>query len=182
MLVTRRRLALAMLAVAFFAGTTWALVTGRVSVESIRVWLESLGSAGPLLFVGVFMLGALIGLPGMAFVIGGRLAFGPELGFLLGYGGGLLACLAPFLLARRIGRTDAVPWRPKLLLLRRALDSLEARPIRSVFVLRLVLWFNPPLSYALALSAIPTRSYLAGCALALAPVVALAVFATGWFA
>ena len=48
---TRRRLALAMLAVAFVAGTTWAMVTGRVSVESIRIWLESLGSAGQLLFV-----------------------------------------------------------------------------------------------------------------------------------
>ncbi|MEJ7604290.1 MAG: VTT domain-containing protein [Kofleriaceae bacterium] len=181
MKITRRRVALAMLALAFVAGTTWALVTGRVSVGSIRIWLESLGSAGPLLFVLVFVLGALIGLPGMAFVIGGRLAFGPTLGFLLGYGGGMLACLAPFLLARRIGRTDATPWRPRFRLLRRALESLESRPIRSVFMLRLVLWFNPPLSYALALSAISTRSYLAGCALALAPVVALAVFATGWF-
>ncbi len=181
MQLTRRRIAIALLALGFIAGATWAVVTGRVSIESIRVWLESLGSAGPPLFVLVFVLGALIGLPGMAFVVGGRLAFGPELGFLLGYGGGLLACLTPFLLARRIGRTETNPWRPKIAIVRRAFEELESRPIRSVLVLRLVLWFNPPLSYALALSAIPTRAYATGCALALAPVVALAVFATGWF-
>lgn len=181
MKLTRRRIAIALLALAFVSGTTWAIVTGRVSIESIRVWLESLGAAGPLLFVGVFVLGALIGLPGMAFVIGGRLAFGPELGFVLGYGGGLLACLAPFALARRIGRTTTNPWRPKLAIVRRAFERLESHPIRSVLVLRLILWFNPPLSYALALSKIPTRAYITGCAIALAPVVGLAVFATGWF-
>ncbi|HEY5933427.1 MAG TPA: VTT domain-containing protein [Kofleriaceae bacterium] len=181
MQITRRRIALAVLVLGFVAGTTWALVTGRVSIVSIRLWLESLGAAGPPLFVGVFVLGALIGLPGMAFVIGGRLAFGPALGFLLGYGGGLLACLAPFLLARRLGRGGSNPWRPKIAIVRRAFETLESRPIRSVLVLRLVLWFNPPLSYTLALSKIPTRAYLTGCALALAPVVALAVFATGWF-
>ena len=182
MQLTRRRIAIAVLAVVFLSGATWAMATGRVSIGSIHAWLLSLGNAGPPLFVGVFVLGALLGLPGMAFVVGGRLAFGPELGFVLGYFGGLLACLAPFLLARRIGRTgDATPWRPKTALVRRAFESLESRPIRSVVVLRLVLWFNPPLSYALALSKIPTRAYLTGCALALAPVVGLAVFATGWF-
>ena len=69
------------------------------------------------------------------------------------------------------------------------IDSARVKACRAVCVLALaaapVLGFGraaaQALSYALALSAIPTRSYLAGCALALAPVVALAVFATGWF-
>ena len=42
------------------------------------------------------------------------------------------------------------------------------------------LWFNPPLSQALAFTTLPLRTYVAACALALAPVVAIAVVATGW--
>ena len=57
---------------------------------------------------------------------------------------------------------------------------VESHPLRAVVVLRLVLWFNPPLSYALALTSIPLRAYVAGCAIALAPVVAAAVLAIGW--
>ena len=47
--------------------------------------------------------------------------------------------------------------------------------------MRLVLWFNPPLSYALAFTTLPLRTYMAACAVALAPVVTIAMIATGWF-
>ena len=56
-----------------------------------QAWLDAQGPWGPVVFVGAFVLGSLIGLPGMAFVIGGRLAFGPYLGFVVGFGGGMLA-------------------------------------------------------------------------------------------
>ena len=65
--------------------------------------------------------------------------------------------------------------------MRRAFEMIESHPLRAVIVLRLILWFNPPLSYALAMTSVPVRAYVAGCAVALAPVVAAAVFATGWF-
>jgi hypothetical protein len=90
----------------------------------------------------------------------------------------------PFATARRL-RGDggtAAPWRPRNRHLRRVFDMVEARPLRAVILLRLVLWFNPPLSYALAMTSVPARVYVAGCALALAPVVALAMLATGWIA
>jgi uncharacterized membrane protein YdjX (TVP38/TMEM64 family) len=180
--VTGRRVLLAVLVAAFVAGAAWAYATGRVTPGSIEAWLESLGPAAPALFVGAFVAGAMIGLPGMVFVVGGRLAFGAETGFVLGYGGGLLACIVPFATARglRGGRT-AVPWQPRNRHLRRALELVEARPLRAVLLLRLVLWFNPPLSYSLAVTGVSARTYALGSALALAPVVALAVIATGWF-
>jgi uncharacterized membrane protein YdjX (TVP38/TMEM64 family) len=179
--ITARRLAVGVLVIAFVTGAVWAYATGRVSISSIEHWLESLGSAAPVLFVCAFVIGSMIGLPGMAFVIGGRLAFGPELGFALGYGAGLLACTVPFATARRLRRGQPSTWRPRNRLAARAFDMLETHPLRSVIALRLVLWFNPPLSYALALTPVPGRAYFAGCAIALLPVVALAVFATGWF-
>jgi uncharacterized membrane protein YdjX (TVP38/TMEM64 family) len=180
--VTAKRAIVGALVIAFVCGTVWAYTTGRVSSGSIKAWLDSLGPLAPAMFVVAFVLGAFIGLPGMMFVIGGRLAFGPETGFVLGYGAGLLACLGPFATARFLRGERAVTWQPRSHLLRRALASVETHPLRAVLLLRLVLWFNPPLSYALAMTRVPVRTYLAGCAIALAPVVAVAVLATGWFA
>jgi uncharacterized membrane protein YdjX (TVP38/TMEM64 family) len=184
--LTVKRAILGVLVVAFVAGTAWAYATGRVSAGSIEAWLESLGPIAPAMFVVAFVLGAFIGMPGMMFVIGGRLAFGAQAGFVLGYGAGLLACIAPFATARRLrdgrgGRSRrSEPWQPRNRHLRRALEMVESHPLRAVLLLRLVLWFNPPLSYALAMTRIPVRTYIAGCAIALAPVVAVAVLAIGW--
>ena len=44
-----------------------------------------------------------------------------------------------------------------------------------------LLWFDAPLSYALAFTRVPVRRYAAGCAIALLPVVGLAMLATEWF-
>lgn len=176
-----RRALLGALVVAFVCGAVYLWRTGSVTPSSIRAWLESLGPAAPLLFVGAFVLGSFVGLPGMAFVVGGRLAFGPWLGFALGYGGGLCAVTLPFLAARFLRRQPETPWRPRNRHLARVFDQLEHHPLRSVIVLRLILWFNPPLSYALALTRVRVRDYVLGCALALAPVVAVGVIASGFF-
>lgn len=176
-----RRALLGVLVVAFVCGAVYLWRTGSVTPSSIRAWLESLGPAAPVLFVGAFVLGSFVGLPGMAFVVGGRLAFGPWLGFALGYGGGLCAVTMPFLAARLLRRQPETPWRPRNRHLARVFDQLEHHPLRSVIVLRLILWFNPPLSYALALTRVRLRDYLLGCALALAPVVAAGVIASGFF-
>lgn len=176
-----RRALLVLFAAAFVAGAIYLWSTGLITPTSVRAWLESLGPAAPIVFVGAFVGGAFIGLPGMAFVVGGRLAFGPYLGFAVAYAGGLLAVSIPFVAARRLGRTEGPRWRPKHPRLARAFALIEHHPFRAVLGLRLVLWFNPPLSYALAFAPIKLSTYVLGCALALAPVVGLAMVATGWF-
>ena len=178
---TSRRVLIGVFAVAFVAGAVYLWRTGLVTPSSVGAWLESLGPAAPALFVAAMVGGAFIGLPGMAFVVGGRLAFGPYVGFAVGYGGGLLAVTLPFLLARRLRGAGRDPWRPKQAWLQRIFDLLDTHPFRAVLLLRLVLWFNPPLSYALAFMPMPARLYIAACALALAPVVATAMVATSWF-
>lgn len=155
--------------------------TGAVTPTAVRAWLVSLGPAAPALFIAAMAGGAFVGLPGMAFVIGGRLAFGPYVGFVVGYVGGMLAVTLPFLAARRVRGAGRNPWRPKHRWLVRIFDQLETHPFRSVVLLRLVLWFNAPASYALAFMAMPTGIYVAACAVALAPVVAAAMIATSWF-
>jgi uncharacterized membrane protein YdjX (TVP38/TMEM64 family) len=174
-----RRVALGLLAAAFVGGAIYLWQTGSVTPSSVRDWLDSLGPKGPALFVVAFVAGSFVGLPGMAFVVGGRLAFGPYLGLVLGYGGGLLAVTIPFVVARRFRKSEG-GWKPKNKHAARAFGMLETHPFRGVLMLRLVLWFNPPLSYALAFSKITIRTYVTACAVALLPVVSIAMLATGW--
>jgi uncharacterized membrane protein YdjX (TVP38/TMEM64 family) len=176
-----RRVILGVLIVGFLAGAIYLWRTGGVSAGGIRRWIESLGPWGPPLFVGAFVAGGLVGLPGMAFVLGARLAFGPMWGGLLGYAAGMCSITVPFAAARLLRRQQAVPWRPKLALAARLMDLMEHRPVRAIVLLRLFFWFNPPLSYAIALTRIRFWQYLLGSALALAPVVALAMIASSWF-
>jgi uncharacterized membrane protein YdjX (TVP38/TMEM64 family) len=176
-----RRAVLGLFIVGFVAGAVYLWRTGKVTPNTVGTWLDSLGPAAPVIFIAAFVGGSFAGLPGMAFVIGGRLAFGPWLGFAVGFGGGLLAVTIPFVTARALRHAGSDPWRPKHRWLARAFALVETHPFRAVLVLRLVLWFNPPLSYALAFAAVPLRLYVAACAIALAPVVALAMVATSWF-
>jgi len=178
---TTRRIGLGVALAAFVTGAIYLWRTGAVTPTSVRDWLDSLGPGAPVLYVVVFVVGAFIGLPGMAFVIGGRLAFGPYLGFALGYGAGLLAVTVPFVAARRLRRSEGEPWRPKNRHAARAFALLDTHPFRGVLVLRLILWFNPPLSYAVAFSSVSLRTYVSACAVALAPVVTAAGVATSWF-
>lgn len=172
---------LAVFVVVFVAGAIILWRTGAVTPRTVGAWLASLGPAAPLLFVGAMVGGAFVGLPGMAFVVGGRLAFGPYVGFLVGYGGGMLAVILPFVIARRMRGGGQHPWRPKQRHLMKIYAMLETHPFRAIVLLRLVLWFNAPLSYALAFMAMPARTYIAACAVALAPIVAFAMIATSWF-
>lgn len=178
-IVTRRRVAVAVIIVVLVTFAVIANLEGWVTTSSIRAWLDSLGPFGPLLFAVVFVGGSLVGIPGMAMVVGGRLAFGPVLGFTLGYACGVGACLLPFAVARLLGRGSA--WRPRNRYAARAFELVDTHPVRAVIGLRLVLWFNSPLSYTLGFTRIPARRYTAACAIALAPLVGAAMLATEWF-
>jgi uncharacterized membrane protein YdjX (TVP38/TMEM64 family) len=178
---TARRAILGGFIVAFVVGAIYLWSTGAVTPRTVGAWLDSLGPAAPALFVAAMVGGAFVGLPGMAFVIGGRLAFGPYVGFAVGFCGGMLAVTLPFLLARRVRGAGQHPWRPKQRHLVRIYGMLETHPFRAIVLLRLIVWFNAPLSYALAFMAMPARVYIAACAVALAPVVAIAMIATSWF-
>jgi uncharacterized membrane protein YdjX (TVP38/TMEM64 family) len=178
---TARRVILGVLIAAFLAAAVLLWRSGLVTPIRIKDWLVSLGPAGPLLFLAVFVGTALIALPGMAFVIGGRLAFGPYVGFTVGYVGGVAAVVLPFVVARYVRGVNQAPWQPKNKWLAKAFGLVETHPFRAVVMLRAVLWFNAPLSYALAFSPIPTRTYVAACAVVLLPLVTMAMIATSWF-
>jgi uncharacterized membrane protein YdjX (TVP38/TMEM64 family) len=176
----RRRWLLALPIACVVAGMIYVAVTGAVTPSSVQAWLESLGPAAPVLFIVAFVVGSTFGLPGTAFVVGARLAFGPWYGLLLAYWAGQLATGLPFLAARALRGNRGEPWRPKNRFAARLFAQLETHPLAAVVGLRALFWWNTAITYGVAWSPIRTRDYLLGCAIGLAPATVLASVVTGW--
>ncbi|MCA9598461.1 MAG: VTT domain-containing protein [Myxococcales bacterium] len=154
--------------------------TGQLRPDVIGAWIRSLGIWAAPVFVAAFAAGQLLHLPGTAFVVAARTAWGPVFGFALAYGAAVVAVTVPFVLTRRARGTGERSFRPRWRWLARLLDRVEVHPVRSVVLLRLVLWLSPPLGYALAFTGIRTRDYVVGSALGLAPCIALVSCGVGW--
>ena len=60
------------------------------------------------------------------------------------------------------------------------LHRLDQRPIRTVFILRLLLFLAPPLNYVLAMTNVRYRDYLIGSALGLVPGLLLVALLFDW--
>ena len=81
----------------------------------------------------------------------------------------LIATAAKWILINTVPALSAVP----------LVDSpyFGTRPLRTVVLLRIVLWMSPQLNYALALTGISFRNYLLGSAFGLIwPIVIMALF------
>jgi uncharacterized membrane protein YdjX (TVP38/TMEM64 family) len=126
---------------------------------------------GLLLFTGLFVLGNLAQLPGWIFLAAAVLALGPWWGALATYEAACVSCMATFVLLRMLGgdalRGFGGRWTAHVF------EQLDAHPLRSVLLLRLVFQTVPALNYALALSGVHWRSYLLGTLLGLPLPIAL---------
>jgi len=150
----------------------------RGAAEDLRRLVADAGPWGWILFVVAFCVGELAHVPGLVFVLAAVLAWGRVEGGALGYAGGVASVAFSFIVVRSVGgkALDAVqrPWA------RRLLDRLESRPVLIVAVLRMVMIMSPPLNYALAMSPIRFRDYVAGSAIGLLPPMLVAILAFDW--
>jgi uncharacterized membrane protein YdjX (TVP38/TMEM64 family) len=154
--------------------------TAYLSTERIRSALTSAGSFGPLLFLLVFAVGELVHVPGMVFVAASVIAYGRVGGGALALVGAIVSVSVSFFVVRAaFGKPlGAIRWR----FARRILAQLDGHPVRTIVVLRLILWMTPQLNYALALSNVRYRSYLIGSAVGLvAPIVGIALLFDRFF-
>lgn len=145
-------------------------ITEHVDREMLTTFLREQGALGLGVFLVAFVVGLILQLPGMLFLAAAVLAYGAQTGGLVAFFGGLLAFTASFYFARGVGGRAAFaqlknPWA------RKALGAIETRPVLTVAALRVVTFFSPPTTYALALSNVRYRDFIAGSALGLAPVV-----------
>ncbi|MFK7991699.1 MAG: TVP38/TMEM64 family protein [Sandaracinaceae bacterium] len=145
-----------------------------LSGDGLRELVEQAGPFGVFAYLGAFCVGLLAQVPGMAFVLAARAAYGPVVGFLVAYAGALMAVSASFVVVRAVGGKAA--GKVKSAWAQRALARLDDRPIQTVVLLRTVLALSPPLNYALAMSRTRFRDYFVGSALGLVAPVAAWVF------
>ena len=159
-------------AVVVLAKTTG--LTGWLEKDRLRALVLSAGACGPLVFLALFCAGELVHVPGTVFVAASVFAYGRTMGGLLAYAGAIASFSLVFAVVRSIGGTPLgeIRWERA----RRILAHLEERPVRTVILLRLLLWMSPTLNYVLALSRVRFSRYFVGSVLGLAlPIFVLAV-------
>ncbi len=168
---------------ALLMGALWAFgemsgLTDDFDVERIRTMVRSAGAIGMIVYVIIFAAGELIHIPGIVFVLAGLVSWGQLLGYPIALVASVVSVSVSFFIVRIVGgRALAGLNRP---MLRRILDNLDQRPIRTVLILRLILWMAPPLNYALAMTDVRYRDYVIGSALGLAPPILVITLLFDW--
>lgn len=144
---------------------------GHFNLAFIRQLIERHQIGGLLLFVLLFSLGNLIQIPGWVFLAAAVLTLGQLWGGLVTYVAAVVSCVLTFLTIRALGG-DALRQLTNRLAVR-ILSELDARPIGSVALLRLLFQTAPALNYALSMSGVGFRSYLMGTLIGLPIPIAL---------
>lgn len=143
------------------------------SVGHVRAWVLDAGPWGLLLFMGLFVAGAVVHAPGTLFLVAAMVIYPVWPGVLVAFLGAVLSVTVSFMVIRLVGGQPLGqvrrPW------LRRILRHLDDRPIRTVFLLRIALWLHPAVSSLLAMSSVRFRDYVIGSTLGLALPVAMFV-------
>jgi uncharacterized membrane protein YdjX (TVP38/TMEM64 family) len=173
-----RRVVLVALLIAALAGGGHLLGLARfTTLAGMRGLVDSWGAWGPVAFVAVSVGGVLFHLPELVFVALGSALFGPARGIAYGWTASVLGASASFLLARYVlqdvvqrSLVGRAPW------LARLDERLALHGFSTVLVLRVLLCMAPPLNWALALTRVRFRHYLAASALGVLPGIGLAVY------
>jgi uncharacterized membrane protein YdjX (TVP38/TMEM64 family) len=137
------------------------------STTKIRSLATSAGLSGVAIYLGLWIVGNLVYVPGLVFVAAGVLAWGHWWGGLAAYGGAFLAAICSFTIVRAVGgKPLAEVTSPRV---QRILQRIEKRPILAVAFVRSFSMSAPWINYALALSPIPWVPHLIGTVLGLIP-------------
>jgi uncharacterized membrane protein YdjX (TVP38/TMEM64 family) len=126
---------------------------------------------GLVLFVLLFSLGNLIQIPGWVFLAAAVLTLGRLWGGAVTYIAAVTSCVFTFLTIRALGGDALRLLKSRIAV--RILSELDAHPIASVALLRVLFQTVPALNYALAMSGIRFRAYLVGTLVGLPVPIAL---------
>ena len=141
------------------------------SLEFLRQRIVDHRLGGLAVFVLLFCLGNLVQIPGWIFLAAAVLALGRFWGSVATYVAAVASCGTTFLLIRSVGG-DALR-RLDGKLAATLLVRLDAQPVGSIAMLRVVFQTVPALNYTLALSGVRARDYLIGTSLGLPLPIAL---------
>lgn len=169
-----------LLLVVLFLALLWALfefsgLRAHFSLQFVHDRFAEHAVGGLLIFCGLFALGNLIQIPGWVFLAAAVLALGEGWGGLATYVAACFSCAVTFWVIRALG-ADALR-QVGGRLGRRVFAQLDAHPVRSIVLARLLFQTAPAVNVALALSGIGFRPYAIGTLLGLPiPIALFSVF------
>ena len=141
--------------------------TDELTVEGIRNSMRVAGLGGFLVFVATFVIGQLLYVPGFVFVAVAGLAYGPIWGPVASIVAATISVGVSFVIVRTIGGQPLTQIDKPFV--KKWLDRLEERPLRSMIVIRLFLWAIPPVNYTLAMSGVRFRDYMLAAIIGMTP-------------
>jgi len=132
------------------AGITTAVVfREQIDANALQAWVINSGTAGPIVFMNIYIIGTVFFLPGSVLTLAGEALFGPIFGTLYSLTGVTIGAMISFLAARNFG----YDWVEKK-------RGVEAEGWRFVAFVRLVPLFPfNILNYALGLTKIKFSHY-----------------------
>jgi uncharacterized membrane protein YdjX (TVP38/TMEM64 family) len=165
-----------LIAVILFLALLWAVfalsgLREHFSLPYLQQQIQQNRITGLLIFVLLFVLGNLIQIPGWIFLAAAVLTLGQMWGGIATYVAASVSCVATFLIIRLLGGDALRHLKNKIAV--RIFGQLDAHPVKSVFLLRVLFQTVPALNYALAMSGIRFRHYLTGTLLGLPLPIAL---------
>ena len=163
----RRWAALALLVVVV-VGVRQSGALEHITVDGIQDAVAQLGPWGPAVFVLAAAAGVSVGIPGLLFIPGGVVAFGPVLGAALSWLGLLIGCTVAVFWVQKVGgfQNGANDKEGKI---QRAMRLARERPIVGVLLVRALLFASPPANAALALAGVPVVKNVVGTAVGIIP-------------
>ncbi len=151
----------------------------QMTIEYLQLIFEPMGWWGIALFISAFCVSIILQLPGIVFIGAAIPLFGTFMGPLVAYFGSLAAVIVSFYFARSMGGNALAQVKSKRI--QNMLNKVEDYPIKTIFILRLVMWVAPPLNYALAFSKVTTKNYIWASALGLLIPISVMCLGYNWF-
>ncbi len=140
----------------------------QFDAAALEKWVENAGMAGPLVFMGVYVVATVFFLPGSVLTLAGGALFGPVLGTIYNLTGATIGAVLAFLIARYL----ASDWAEQKTggRLKQLKQGVESEGWRFVAFVRLVPLFPfNLLNYALGLTRIRLSHYLVATYLFMLP-------------
>jgi uncharacterized membrane protein YdjX (TVP38/TMEM64 family) len=128
---------------------------------ALRGWIQSIGTLGPVAFVGLYVLGVVVGIPGSALTVAAGGLFGSFLGVILVSLASTIGASFSFLIARYFARDAVTGWLSKREKFKKLDGMTEEHGAMIVAILRLIPIFPfNLLNYGFGLTKIPFRTYV----------------------
>ena len=171
----RRLLAVVLLLILLWAVFRTTGLESRLSVQMLHDAFVRNRLAGMLVFTLLFAFGNLVQVPGWLFLASAVVALGEFWGGMATYVAASVSCVATFLVIRLVGADALREFHGPVA--KRIFARLDAHPVQSVLLLRLLFQTVPALNYTLALSGVRFRDYVVGTLLGLPlPILLYSVF------